>query len=934
MKFTDKLAEYIHSKNFNLQRLTIIVPNERAVKFISASLFNTYKKPIFSPNIITIDKWVRSVCPFTVIDKTRLLVELYRIQESNPIEQGELTFDQFMIWGQTLLQDFDELDRYLLDHKEVFRNLRDIRELESWNMDPEQWSLSQQKFIAFWEKLPDYYTRLKEVLASKNAVYPGMAYRWVAENLPLFEFHETDKFIFAGFNALSKSEIFMIKFMRNYKNAEVFVDADEYYLNEDMHEAGMFIRRFQQELDVKKLLFTENTLIHEPKNIELIDCAQFTGQVKVAATELSKLNPEELNKTLVLLADESLIVPLLRNIPKSVERANITLGLPLKSTPAKTWVELVFKIQENKKRFGENVIYFNDLQQFLNHPFVQAGADQEEKNQMSELEQNSKKFNRIIQKIETLPLSKRLMEILQNVCKNWDNDWSKSIQLTRVVNQLLFESFSSSHLFERAVVENFDSSLIELENISSEGLPEMNLKSFGLLFKNHAFAKSIAYHGNPVQGLQIMGLLETRLLDFERIIILGMNEGSLPPTNIIQTFIPMDLRKYLGLPLPRDKQGLFAHHFYRLLHHAKDLIITYSSSGEKIGGSEPSRYLLQLEMELLRQNPKVNITKKHYHISEEENFGLKDEIIKDEFYFKRLDDFFKKPLSASAINKYLACPMDFYYRYILEFGEEENLEEEIESNTFGTFIHKVLEQLFSPFALVDKDGNKRLSDKVFLKVSDIEKMLGQFESLMHDQFMMHFGQNESAFQTGKNLLSYKMSLELTRKILEKERDELSKNQSARYIYQLESFMKSEVEISVNGDKRQIQLIGFVDRIDGVGDKMRVIDYKSGNVRKNQVSFSLTKDGDIKKSFMNTKHAVQLALYCLMFKNNFGHLPEEASIYSLVNLDEGLFSLNSEKMTVQEIVDLLPKLLEQMIDELYNTDTVIQHDPEAKYCQFC
>jgi CRISPR/Cas system-associated exonuclease Cas4 (RecB family) len=461
----------------------------------------------------------------------------------------------------------------------------------------------------------------------------------------------------------------------------------------------------------------------------------------------------------------------------------------------------------------------------------------------------------------------------------------------------------------------------------------MNLKSFGLLFKNHAFKKSIAYHGNPVDGLQIMGLLETRLLDFERILILGMNEGNLPPTNIIDTFSPMDLRKYLGLPLPRDKQGLFAHHFYRLLHQSKQLFITYSSTGESIGGAEPSRYIIQLEMELERHNKNISIKKQNYHIPEDESVEMTDQIVKDEFYFKRLDEFLNKALSASALNKFMKCPKDFYYRYLLEFGEEESLEEEIESNTFGTFIHAVLEKLYTPYALFDKNGKPLRAEKIILKVDDINSMLEQFEALMFEQFMKHFGNNKKAFETGKNLLSYKMSLELTKKILEKEKQEIEQGVE-RYIYQLESYLTTEIEVEIGTEKRKILLHGYVDRIDGENDKMRVIDYKSGYVKSDHVFFKLDENGDVKKSFLATKHALQLAIYGLLFEKKFGFLPHDTAVYSLVNIQEGLFKLNSESFTLKEIVDLLPKLLQQVITELYDTEERIEHNSDSKYCQFC
>jgi CRISPR/Cas system-associated exonuclease Cas4 (RecB family) len=550
------------------------------------------------------------------------------------------------------------------------------------------------------------------------------------------------------------------------------------------------------------------------------------------------------------------------------------------------------------------------------------------------LEYQSKKFNRIVQKIENLEISSRIHSLLDLVCKEWKMDWLIAVNTIRELNQALYASFSPDHLFERAVVQSFDSSLIELENIASEGFPEMGLKSFALVFKNHAYTRNIAYHGNPIEGLQIMGLLETRMLDFKRIIVLGLNEGSMPPSNVIQTFIPIDLRRYLGLPLPRDKQGLFAHHFYRLLHQSTELYITYCSSGEAIGGAEPSRYILQLEMELARLNENVVITKEHYHIPEEENTILNDEIQKDEFYFKRLDDFFSKPLSASAINKYLTCPMDFYYRYILEFGEEENLEEEVASNTIGSFIHTVLEELYLPFAYLDKSGNIKLTERKYLTITDIDEMLLNYERLIRIQYLKHFENNAAAFETGKNLISYKMAIELTKKILEAERLEIHTTGISRWIYQLEGLLYSSIEIDLNGEKKTILFKGFVDRIDGVGDAMRIIDYKSGKVKAEHVKFALGKDGDVLKAFNNTKHGVQLVLYCILFKEKFGHLPQEAAIASLVNIKDGLFSLNSDKMSVQEIVDLFPKLLEQIITELYDPSIPIKHESESKYCNFC
>jgi len=345
-----------------------------------------------------------------------------------------------------------------------------------------------------------------------------------------------------------------------------------------------------------------------------------------------------------------------------------------------------------------------------------------------------------------------------------------AIQTIRALNRELYNSFGKDDEFEKAILETFDREIIDFENLVREGLPEMTLKSFKHLFFQHWNTKSIAYHGNPIDGLQIMGLLETRLLDFKNIIVLGLNEGKMPPTNPLQTMIPMDLRSYLGLPTPRDKQGLFAHHFYRLLQRCDKIWTTYTSSQENIGSNEASRYLLQLELELSRINPNFKLKKEFYSIPNDTGLTESVQLVqKTDDIILRLDEFFNKPISASAINKYINCPLDFYYRYLLEFGEEESIEEEVESNTFGTFIHNVLEELYLPFSRHDKKGQKVIPQPPNIVTRDIDLMLQKYEALIRNEFLKHFDDDASAFESGKNLLSFRMATELTKRILEEER---------------------------------------------------------------------------------------------------------------------------------------------------------------------
>lgn len=931
MKFIQRLAIHIKSKNYDLRSLTIILPSERATKYLAEALLKEFGKPIFSPEITTIDRWIKKHSN-PIIDNTRLLIRLFEMYRETDEGRFE-TFEEFTTWGSMLLSDFDDIDRYMLDYTQVFKNLKAIKELESWKIDEEKFSASQKKFMEFWERIPNYYDKLHEKIQSKGFVTAGLAYRHLAENPePLFEKNENQFFIFAGFNALSLSELTIIKKLIRRNRAEYIVNADKYYLENPIHEAGAFIRKNLDFLEIKEPLFISDELSQKEINIQVIECAQHTGQVKVAATELEKLSQDETNETLVLLSDESLIGAMVKNIPASVGKANVTLGLPLSQTPIKSWVELIFDIQENKIRFKTEAFYFKDLQRSINNVLILSALDEREKNQLVILEQETIRKNKIFQRVNSLNIGPRADILMQALSTNWKNDWKLAMTQIRKLNSILLESLNQNADFERNIVLIFDDALLEFQRIIEEGMPEMNLRSFKSLFYKHWNRKNMAFHGNPTNGLQIMGLLETRLMDFERIFILGFNEGKLPGTNPVRTIIPMDLRYGLGLPSTRDKQRIFAHHFYRLLHHSKNVWITYTTAAEQIGSNEASRYLLQLKLELAKTNKKAKISSQFYTVPFPELTELPSNVVdKKPEIIERLDSFFERSISASALNKYLTCPLDFYYRYLVEFGEEKSVEEGVESNTFGSFIHKTLELLFKPFAQRDEDGNYITPAPPPISTSHIDKMLNDYKTILHNQFLEFFGGDESLFKNGKNLLSYEMAMEITKNVLIKEKEFLSNTTEVVYIEQVEASMKTEIEVNVNGDIKQVKFKGYIDRIDRVGDKYRVIDYKSGKVKDDDVKFNLLEEG-LKQSFKKTKHALQLTLYCLFFKEKYNCFPDQAIIMSLVKSDK-LFILNYEK-EIEGMTHVFKDLVEELLNEIYNLDVHFEHDSEAKYCGYC
>jgi RecB family exonuclease len=934
MTFTDQLAFFIKEKDYDLQNLTLILPSERAKKYLSASLFKAYGRPILAPKMHTIDQWVRKLSDRPVIDKTRTLIRLYEVYASSNEGKENLSFSEFMSWGTILLSDYDELDRYMLDARHLFRNLADIREIEQWSFNSEELTEGQRQFMEFWDRLPGYYAALKEKLTTEQVYYMGQAYRYVADNiLSLIPEQASSQYIFAGFNALSEAELCIMRKLKVAGRAEVLIDADVFYLDAPQHEAGAFQRKLIQDLHIKEPFFVGNRLLNEPKHVRVVECAQHIGQTRVAATLLSEASEQELNETMVMLADESLVVPMLKSIPKNVGKANITLGMPLKNTAIKTWVDLLFSIQENYTRFNTRGCYHQDIRKWLNHPFMSLIASNDEKKAVVKLEQHMARYNSIFLSLNFIQIGPLSNEVLNLLYTPWENDWSSALRTVRKLNALLFKSLGEDHAFEQAIIEQFEQAMLGFENLVNEGIPQMPLSCFKQLFNQHWHQQHMAYHGNPLKGLQIMGLLETRLLDFKRIIVLGLNEGVMPPTNPIQSLIPMDLRRYSGLPTPREKQGLFAHHFYRMLHQCEEMVVTYSSSSENLGSNEESRYLLQLELELSRLNPQFTMKREMYTIPFDESETSAGQVIaKSPELLSRLDEFFTRSLSASAINKFLSCPLDFCYRYLFEFGEDDAIEEEIESARFGTFIHDVMETLYTPFAR-HKKGELVVPAPKNLTVPDIDHMLEECEGLMTKAFMKHFGEDASAFASGKNLLSYEMALDLTKRLLKQERAFLSGLSEPLFIEHLEVLLEGQMDVPFGEGTRTLKFKGFIDRIDSIGGKIRIIDYKSGKADALQLKLSAKKRSDLRNYFGSVKHAVQLVLYTYLYHEKYGELPHSSGIYSLINVTEGVQALQPDA-PMEEVLVLFKQFIGEILTELYDIDTSFVHNTDSKYCLYC
>jgi len=931
MKFLDRLAHQILAKKIAAKDLFIILPSERAKRYLQNALFQMNHGPLVSPQILTIDQWISDLTKKTIQHPTRTLLSLYNIYKSLFQEQA-LSFEDYLTWGPILLSDFDDVDRYLVDHQQLYQNLASIKALESWQIDEEAYSASQKKFMLFWELIPKLHGGLLKHLKETNSCTKAQAYRELATN-PSHYFKPAQYFIFAGFNALSLAEQQLIKYLINAKQAEYIQDSDRYYFDNPFHEAGNFQRKNSTFFGLGAPDDLPDALRTATYHVKEIECAQHIGQVKVLATELYQNTHTDWSEVLVLLADESLVHAAIRNIPKTVGQANITLGLPLEQTPIRTWIDLCFQLQENHQKFRTKALYYKDFQRFCHHAFITIAFNQKELHALAKVEKHTVQFNRVFQRVDQLQLPNKLQELLELLNADWQADWQQGLTQLRKINSFLLLHIPEENDFERTALLSFETCCRQFELLFDDAFPEMALSSFKKLFYQHWTRAHLAYIGSPTEGLQITGLLETRLLDFEHIYVLGMNEGKLPPTNPIQSIIPMDLRSAFGLPSNRDKQGLFAQHFYRLLHHARHLTFTYTTTSEVLGSHEKSRYLLQLEMEWRAANPNVNWQTFYYQIPTDEQNQEVSAIPKNTAIQERLLAYLKNGVSASALRKFANCPLDFYYRYVVEFGEEEEVEEDLAASTFGSLIHACLEELFTPFAQKDKNGKRIEPAPGPVTAKDISQMLNTYPAILRKHFLKYFDQNATLFERGKNLLSFEMALDLTNQHLRKELDFVQQLHEPLFIEQLEARFELTQMVQIEQSQIPILFVGFIDRIDRIGQNgYRVIDYKSGKVKDEDVKMSAKHDAFT--NLTKPKHVLQLCLYTLFFEAQYGQLPAEARIESLINVSED-FALSYDKNTD---LSMIPKLFEDgmqaLVAQLMDTEIPFSHNPEAKYCQFC
>jgi hypothetical protein len=904
ISFLDKIATVILSDYNNVLTETIIVlPNKRAKIFLIEAIKNQTKENIFSPEIISIEDFVQNIAGIRAIDPIELLFEFYEVYLSITDKKKQQSFEIFANWAKTLLQDFNEIDRYLLDSNHVLSYLKDIEDIKKWGIEVENKTKLLENYIDFWKLLPKYYQSLYDHLLKKGIGYQGLIYREAVKNISNFsKFIKEKKFVFAGFNALNASEEKIIQYLIALDVAKIYWDADQTFLNDPYHDAGLFIRRFKESWKHYKSNSFE-WIVNEfstVKNIQVIGTPKTIGQAKITGSIIENIISNDpsatLDKVAVVLGEENLLIPLLYSLPYTVGALNITMGYSSKNNPAQILIAKLFKMHTNalSRSNSSYVFYYKDVLDVLTHPLIEPYANTSAL--VGVINKNNYTF---ISHQKLLELNNSVSDLFLLLFQKWEKG---SLAVLKIISSLLLkvkDNLSNENEEEKitkAFVYAIFKVINKLINYYSQHKEIDTIDTLYAIYKQVIDLAEVSFEGEPLNGLQIMGVLESRVLDFETVIITSMNEGKFPAGKSQNSFIPYDVKRELGLPTFKEKDAIYTYHFYHLLQRAKNIYLLYNTESDGLDAGEKSRFITQLEVE---KQPKHILTHEIYNAVLPETAYSPMVIPKSEKVMLRLKEIAEKGFSPSALTSYIRNPIQFYFQKILRISEVEEVEENIALNTLGIIIHETLRVLYEPF--VGK----------FISEFDIQNCIKRVDSETLIQFKLVYKEGE--IKKGRNLLAFEVAKRNVLNFLKVELESI-KNGDAIKILELEKTFERIVEHP--SLPFPVLIKGNVDRIEERNGTIRIIDYKTGKVEKASVTLKSWKG--LKDDIKNDK-IIQVLAYAYMYEENANGKPIEAGIISFKNLKSGFlpFNFKAEKESVVIINnEIQSNYLEQIVLLLY------------------
>ncbi|KAA1246298.1 PD-(D/E)XK nuclease family protein [Aquimarina sp. RZ0] len=890
--FLKEIITEVREKHTTISELIFIVPSKRAGLFLKKELVAQYHDQTFlAPVILSIEEFITQLSGLRQIDAIQTLFEFYETYLTTHEQEEKESLETFSSWAQTLIYDFNEIDRYCIDHQSFFSYLSGIQDLNHWYLQKEKTALIQN-YINFWNHLPDYYTNFKNKLRDKKVGYQGLLYREASEKIAAYTSETNQKHILVGFNALNNAEQLIFQSLLEANLADIYWDADSFFVDNKYHEASLFLRNFKNNWHYYK----ENpfkwirTNFSSPKDIKLIGVPKNVGQAKLVTQILTSIPSADMEKTALVLADESLLLPVLNALPNSIKTLNITMGLPLKEVPLTSFFELLFTTHKNPASKG---FYYKSVLQILNSQPVYWLLD----TVAHKIAYTISKENLVYIRVEKLlneveDIGKR--DVIKVIFGPW-RDAPDAIEKCRKIIQLLKNSLDTEfNALELEYVYRFHLVFNRLQTLHNEYQYLTTINSLYHLYKDVMGSETLDFRGEPFSGLQLMGMLESRCLDFETVIITSVNEGILPAGKSANSFIPYDLKRAYNLPTYKEKDAIYTYHFYRLIQRAKQVYIVYNTEDEGVGGGEKSRFLRQLEID---KRPKHRLDT--YIASATVPKLIKTPLIveKDKEIIKKIGELAAHGLSPSALTGYIRNPIDFYYKYVLGIKETEEVEETIAANTLGTVIHNTLENFYKPLE------NKLLTPE------DIGKMIHQIDTEIKYHFKNEYA--ELNITQGKNLLIFEVAKRYIYNFLKAEEKMVESGSKIR-ILAIESNLKAQLTIPELDFPVYIK--GKVDRIDEVDGQMRVIDYKTGKVTKNDL---ILMDWDVITTDYKYSKVIQVLAYAYMQHNEQAVSASfQAGIISFKNLKEGFLKFGTKESSRGKVdYDVSANVFEEYIRQL-------------------
>ena len=948
--FLYQVASLFYEKwEAEVSRLAFVFPNRRTGLFFQKYLSEVADTPLFSPTILTINDLFIQLSGKQSADRISMLFILYDIyiRQSGSTE----TFDEFLYWGEMLLNDFDDIDKYMANARMLFSNVTDLREIENdfdflsdeqiaairsfWSsFYPRGDTPNQQQFLAVWQVLYDLYEEFRATLAAEGKGYEGMIFREVVESMERGESPDLpyEQIVFVGLNALSVSEERFLAQLQKREIADFYWDYVSDKVTDPDNKASYFVSRNLKSFPSSMKLPPEEKVKTE---IEVIGIPSGIGQAKHVNPLLSDSSKEaemtsvEALRTAVILPDEHLLIPVLNAIPEQIRRINVTMGYPLAGTPVASLIEYILALQKNVRYIDRNpLFYFRDVLPVLNHRYILSTSPEIISSLVKEITENNKIYISHTE-LEKTPLLEILFTPVTGVEAFSDYLIKVLEELNKVMSALSDEEEEDApqrtNDLEQEFIFHYFTTVNRMKEVMKDARIEMKIDTFFRLLKRVTDTITIPFHGEPLSGLQIMGVLETRALDFDRLIILSMNEGIFPQRKAANSFIPYNLRRGFGLPTYEHQDSVWAYHFYRLIERASHVSLLYDTRSNGLQTGEVSRFVHQLHYHYeVPMRDKLVV----YNVSSSKTPPLA--VPKREDIMRRLDAYRKggsKAISASAINTYLDCPLKFYFSVVEGIREEEEVSETIESDVFGSILHKVMEELYKPF-----QGKMVTVDLLKAIRKDTALLTGAIARAFASEF---FKTEVVRSLTGQNYLIGEMIRKYVEKILERD------GKLTPFVY-IESERKINGLISLS-DHSEIRLKGFIDRVDEVLDAIRIIDYKSGS---GTTTFSSIESLFNKEEKDRAKAVMQVFMYCWMyahFTENKGKTIQPG-IYYVRSLFSDPFDPSVyhriERGKSEKVEDFsgyaqaFEEGLRGCLDEIFNPEIPFTQTPTGKACSYC